>query len=250
MYTCAMSHFVYGVHAIKALILSTPDEILNLSVVASDVSRYESLLSLAEEKGLLVHKLSKKAIDEKIGQSVVHQNLVAECKRYTGLSESAFWELLDTVEHPQHLLVCDGVQDPHNLGAILRSANAFGVLAVIAPKDRSVGLNATVAKVSCGAAFMTPFVQVTNLAQFLKKLKSKDFWIVGLDEHTETVLSDVDMSGSMVMVMGNEGQGIRKLTKQHCDYLAKITLPGEIKSLNVASATTCALYELSRQRAK
>ncbi len=140
------------------------------------------------------------------------------------------------------------MQDPHNLGAILRSANAFGVHAVIAPKDRAVGLTPVVHKVACGAASLTPFIQVTNLSRTMEMLKKRGIWLTGLDEHTEFSLSKIDLKGAVGLVLGNEGQGLRELTKKNCDHIAKIALPGAIKSLNVSVAAGCALFEVNRQR--
>ena len=146
------------------------------------------------------------------------------------------------------ILILDQVQDPHNLGACLRSANAFGVDCVIAPKNNSVSINPTVAKVACGAASLTPFIQVTNLARTMKSLQQLGVWFVGMDAQANEQLSDFDLRQSTGLVLGSEGYGMRRLTKESCDFLAKIVMPGDVSSVNVSVATGIGLYEIGRQR--
>jgi len=243
-----MNFSIYGLHAIAALLKTQPELIEQLYVVSgrSDV-RLQSLLDLAQSKSIAIKKIGRKEFESIADKNAVHQGIIAQCKKYTGLNEVGLDFLLDETEKPL-LLALDGVQDPHNLGAILRSANAFGVDAVIAPKDRAVDLTPVVHKVASGAASITPFVRVTNLATTLKKLKDRGVWIVGMDERAEQTLNQVDLNGSIAIVLGNEGQGMRKLTRSHCDFFAKIHLLGEIQSLNVSVVAACSLYEANRQR--
>jgi 23S rRNA (guanosine2251-2'-O)-methyltransferase len=157
-------------------------------------------------------------------------------------------DVLDTLTEPALLLVLDGVQDPHNLGACLRSADAFGVHAVIAPKDRAVGINATVEKVACGAAQTVPYITVTNLARTLRELQERDIWVIGMDGEAETNLYDVQHTGAVAWVLGAEGEGMRRLTRETCDQLVRIPMQGSVESLNVSVSTGVCLYEARRQR--
>jgi 23S rRNA (guanosine2251-2'-O)-methyltransferase len=157
-------------------------------------------------------------------------------------------EVLETIEGPPLLLVLDGVTDPHNLGACLRTADAAGVHAVIAPRDRSAGLSAVVRRVACGAAETLPYIMVTNLARTLRQLKDSGVWLVGTDETGEQGISDVDTKGPTAWVMGAEGDGMRRLTRESCDVLVRIPMMGSVESLNVSVATGVCLYETVRQR--
>ncbi len=241
--------YVYGIHAIKALLNSQAQQITKLLFVKSDTdTELKNLIELAQSKAVLCQATSKAEVAKLLDIQSVHQGVIAQCQQFKGFNEADLFALLDAIAQPVILLILDGVQDPHNLGAILRSANAFGVHAVIAPKDRAVGLTPVVHKVACGAASLTPFIQVTNLARSMQALKERGIWLVGMDEHTETDIHEIDLSGNIALVVGNEGQGMRKLTRSHCDFLAKITLPGEIKSLNVSVATACGLYAVACAR--
>jgi 23S rRNA (guanosine2251-2'-O)-methyltransferase len=157
-------------------------------------------------------------------------------------------ELLDRSEAPPLLLVLDGVTDPHNLGACLRTADAAGALAVIVPKDKSATLNATARKVACGAAEVVPLVAVTNLARTLEKLQKRGVWIVGTAGEASQELYSQDLSGPIALVMGAEGKGMRRLTREHCDYLVRLPMAGSVSSLNVSVATGVCLFEALRQR--
>ena len=157
-------------------------------------------------------------------------------------------ELLDGIEGAPLLLILDGITDPHNLGACLRVADSVGVHAVIAPKDRSVGINATVEKVASGAAETVPYITVTNLARTLRQLKERDIWIVGTADDSEKSLYEPDYSGGTAFVMGSEGEGMRRLTKETCDELVAIPMFGSVESLNISVASGICLYEARRQR--
>ena len=155
---------------------------------------------------------------------------------------------MEAIDGPPFLLVLDGVQDPHNLGACLRSADAAGVHAVIVPKDRSAGLTATVRKVACGAAETVPLLAVTNLARTLRTLQDAGVWLFGAAGEAEKSIYDIDLKGPLALVMGNEGSGLRRLTREHCDELFAIPMVGTVESLNVSVATGVALFEAGRQR--
>jgi 23S rRNA (guanosine2251-2'-O)-methyltransferase len=157
-------------------------------------------------------------------------------------------DVLDRIDGPAFLLLLDGVTDPHNLGACLRTADAAGVHAVIAPRDRAVGLNATVQRVACGAADTVPYIMVTNLARTMRELKERDVWLVGTDDQASTPLHGVDARRAMAWVMGAEGEGMRRLTRETCDELVHIPMLGSVESLNVSVASAVCLYETVRQR--
>lgn len=178
----------------------------------------------------------------------VHQGVVAEVSPSQVWGEAMLEELLDRSEGAPLILVLDGVTDPHNLGACLRTADAAGALAVIVPKDKSATLNATVRKVACGAAEVIPLVAVTNLARSLEKLQQRGLWVVGTAGEAEMEVYDHDLTGPTVLIMGAEGKGMRRLTREHCDYLVKLPMAGSVSSLNVSVATGVCLFEALRQR--
>jgi 23S rRNA (guanosine2251-2'-O)-methyltransferase len=157
-------------------------------------------------------------------------------------------ELLDAVVGPPLILILDGITDPHNLGACLRVADGAGAHAVIAPKDRAVGLNATAAKVASGAADTMPYITVTNLARTLRELKERDIWLIGTTEDAEKGLYDADFTGGSALIMGSEGEGMRRLTRETCDLLVSVPMFGSVESLNVSVASGVCLYEARRQR--
>lgn len=239
---------IYGFHAVKTVLKTRPRDVIQLLVQANrNDQRLTELTEFAAEHQVSTETLSKAKLQDLLGD-VNHQGIVAKCKPLSAWSET---ELMNCVLNSTDriiLLVLDGVQDPHNLGACLRSANAFGVTAVIAPKDRAVSLTEVVKKVACGAAEQTPFVAVTNLHRTLKQLKEANVWLVGFDSDATLELTDIDLKGNIAIVMGGEGQGLRRLTREACDYLAQIPMMGTVESLNVSVATGVALYETQRQR--
>lgn len=163
-------------------------------------------------------------------------------------SEDDLFQILDTLEGDPFLLIMDGVQDPHNLGACLRSAEAAGVNAVIVPRDRAVGMTDVVRLAAAGAAERVPLVQVTNLARTMKALKDSGLWLVGTADQAKSSLYDVDLAGPLGLVMGAEGKGLRRLTTEHCDFLVRIPMRGKVGCLNVSVATGVCLFEALRQR--
>jgi len=241
--------FIYGYHAIKALLETAPEQVITLCLQAKrQDERLQNLINLAKDSNISIERISRQELDELLGRGIQHQGMVAKAKQFSGFNESALESLLTGLEQPKLILILDGLQDPHNLGACLRSANAFGVHAVIAPKDRAVGITPVVRKVASGAVSTTPFVQVTNLARTMRWLQEQGIWIIGTEAEGETILRDVDCSGDIAIVLGSEGEGMRRLTKKHCDYLARIPMRGTVDSLNVSVATAVSLYEIQRQR--
>lgn len=239
---------VFGHHAIQALLQHHPEQIRKLQYQESmRDSGLLALLKSAKQQGISV-EISKKQTLEKLTNGANHQGLVAHCVEQAAWQEVDLLAFLQGLEKPAFLLLLDGVQDPHNLGACLRSAYAAGVHAVIAPKDRSVGLTPVVRKVACGAAELLPFVQVTNLSRTMKDLKALGVWFVGAEMQQGEPLYNIDMTGSIAWVLGAEGKGLRENTKKHCDYLGYIPMPNPMESLNVSVAAGICLFEVVRQR--
>ncbi len=237
-----------GLHAIKAA-LKHGDKVLQLWVdAARHDRRLKELISQAKSQGLKPVQSSKAELDALL-PNTNHQGVVAEIQGEAARSEADLEALLQGLDRPPLLLVLDGVQDPHNLGACLRSANGAGVDAVIAPRDRSVGLTPVAVKVASGAASQTPFIQVTNLARTLKWLgDAYGIWTLGLAGEADKDLYATDLKGPLALVMGSEGEGMRRLTRDHCDLLAALPMRGGVESLNVSVATGIVLYEALRQR--
>jgi len=163
-------------------------------------------------------------------------------------SENDLFQIIDNLNTDPFLLILDNVQDPHNLGACLRTADAAGINAVVAPKDRSVGITQTVIHIACGAAESVPYVQVTNLARVLRQLKESGVWLVGTSDQAKQTLYDTDLTGPIALVMGAEGRGLRRLTMEHCDFLVSLPMAGKVDCLNVSVATGICLFEAVRQR--
>lgn len=242
-----MKELIYGIHAAKALLTHHPDVVTEVRVQDSrQDAALQSCLALAYQAGLKVEHASRKALDQLFKVPTVHQGIVVVCHTLPSYTEKELVGLLESVSGRKLILILDGVQDPHNLGACLRTANAMGCCCVIAPKDRTANLTSAAIKVSSGAAFETPFVQVSNLARVLRVCQEQGIWIVGLSADTDQQLKEIDLSGDIAIVMGAEGQGLRALTEKHCDYLAKIPMFGTVESLNVSVATGMALYEVRR----
>ena len=238
--------FIHGFHAIIAKLRHQPDAILEIFIDAErHDARVRDLMRHAELHAVKVVPVDSKRLEGMAGGGTRHQGVVA---RVSGESRHVTLDdVLDTLEEPAFLLVLDGIQDPHNLGACLRVADAMGVHAVLAPKDRSAGLNATVSKVACGAAETVPYIQVTNLARTLRDLKDRGIWIAGTDMDGQNDLYHFEAPESLAWVMGSEGEGMRRLTREHCDLLVSIPMFGTVESLNVSVATGMVLAETRRQ---
>lgn len=209
--------------------------------------RLAELAELARGAGVRLRQVDGEDI-ERAAPGLNHQGVLAWVKVPTSRGEADLDELLDELKASPFLLILDEVQDPHNLGACLRTADAVGVQAVIAPKDNAVGLTPTVAKVASGAARTVPYIQVTNLARTLDALKARGLWLVGLAGESDQDLYDLDLKGPLALVLGSEGRGLRRLTRERCDFLARLPMLGSVESLNVSVATGVCLYEALRQR--
>ncbi len=239
--------WIAGINAAAAVLEHDAVGVLEVMVEARARNpRLAELADRARGEGIAVRSVGSEVLDRMSG-GVRHQGIVVRCRAARSLGEDDLAALLDTVPRAL-LLILDGVQDPHNLGACLRSAAAAGVTAVVLPKDRSAPVNATVHKTSAGAADRIAVVRVTNLARTLETLKQAGVWLVGLAGESESSLYSMDLRGAVGIVLGGEGEGMRRLTRERCDFLARIPMPGEMESLNVSVATGIALFEAVRQR--
>jgi 23S rRNA (guanosine2251-2'-O)-methyltransferase len=238
---------IYGVHSVRAMLTRHPGRVLTVKLTDTrDDPRVREIEELARKSGRTVQRVDARALKQALGD-VSHQGVVAEIEPLPPWSEDELLTALETARDPL-LLVLDGVQDPHNLGACLRTADACGALAVVVPKDRAAQLNATARKVAVGAAESTPVVAVTNLARALKLLKEAGLWVVGADADGPKLAHEVDLKGGVVLVLGAEGSGLRQLTRQTCDFVVRLPQLGTVESLNVSVAAGMLLYEAVRQR--
>ena len=237
---------IFGFHAVTARLRHEAASVQEIYVDAERADkRMQGLLQVAKSAGVRVIESDGERLRNMVGTHR-HQGVVAKAESLS-LARNLD-ELLDAIEGPPLLLVLDGVTDPHNLGACLRVADAVGAHAVIAPKDRSVGLNATVAKVSSGASETVPYITVTNLARTLRDLKERDIWVIGTSDAAGQDLYAADLAMPVAIVMGSEGKGMRRLTSENCDLLVSIPMLGAVESLNVSVASGVCLYEARRQR--
>jgi 23S rRNA (guanosine2251-2'-O)-methyltransferase len=204
-------------------------------------------MQLAQQAGVRTEWRDVRELD-RLASGNNHQGACLQVRPMGVLGEGALDELLDRLTAPPLLLVLDGVQDPHNLGACLRSADAAGAAAVIVPRDRAAGLSPTVRKVASGAAETMPLIQVVNLARTLRWLKEREIWIVGTDGEADKTIYAANLKGPLALVLGAEGTGLRRLTREHCDQLVSIPMFGVVESLNVSVATGVVLFEAVRQR--
>jgi 23S rRNA (guanosine2251-2'-O)-methyltransferase len=245
-----MMGVLYGIHAVSG-ILRRNIRAVRAVWLAQDVRnpRLAEIESLAESGAVPISRLSREEIERR-ARGPHHQGVVAQIDlSEIVLDEHSLERILTGIEGPPLILVLDGVQDPHNLGACLRTADAAGVHAVIVPKDRAVGLTPAVFKVASGAVGNVPFVQVANLARALRRLRDLDVWIVGADAEAEMPLYQADLTLPVALVMGAEGSGMRRLTREHCDWLVAIPMEGGVESLNISVAAGICLFEARRQRA-
>ena len=242
----AATHFIHGFHTVTSRLRQRAEGVYEIFIDAERRDmRVKDLVQLAETHGVRIVQANAKRLDGMTG-GTKHQGVAARVDDLR-LSHSLD-DILDALTEPPLLLVLDGITDPHNLGACLRTADAAGVHAVVAPKDRAVGLNATVTKVASGAAETVPFITVTNLARTLKELKERDIWVIGTAEDASTSLYAPGMGRGLALVLGAEGEGMRRLTRETCDELRAIPMAGSIESLNVSVAAGVCLFEARRQR--
>jgi 23S rRNA (guanosine2251-2'-O)-methyltransferase len=236
---------VFGFHAVLARLRADPASVLEIYLDETrNDARARDLAAVAERAKVHLMRVPTRRLDGFYG-GARHQGVVARIE--VRKASDSLDEILERVEHPL-LLVLDGVTDPHNLGACLRVANGAGAHAVLAPKDRAVGVTPTVSKVASGAAESTPYLMVTNLARMLSELKERNIWIVGADERAEKTLYEADLPESIAWVLGAEGEGMRRLTRESCDLLVRIPMRGEVESLNVSVSAGVCLYESARRR--
>jgi 23S rRNA (guanosine2251-2'-O)-methyltransferase len=243
---------VYGLHAVRALLTRHADRVTAVAVVEGRAEpRVAELQSLAQKAGKAVKRVPPGTFKQLFGDAV-HQGVYVDVQPLAPWREEelvgAITAALESGSRKPCVLVLDGVQDPHNLGACLRTADATGALAVVIPKDRAVQMNATVRKVAAGAAETTPLAVVTNLARTLRLLKDAGLWIVGADAEAPKLAHETDLAGPIALVMGAEGAGLRQLTRDTCDLLVRLPQQGSVESLNVSVASGMLLYEALRQR--
>ena len=241
---------VYGLHAVRVMLERHPERVVSVRLSERrDDPRVRRIEELARRHNRPVQRVDAHVLKQMLGD-VAHQGVVAEVVPMPAWTEDNLLEALSSPANtvPPLLLALDGVQDPHNLGACLRTADACGALAVVVPKDRAAQLTPTVRKVAAGAAETTPVVAVTNLVRTLKLLKDAGLWIVGADAQAPRVAHEVDLKVGIVLVLGAEGAGLRPLTRQTCDWIVRLPSLGAVESLNVSVAAGMLLYEVVRQR--
>ncbi len=238
---------VFGFHAVLARLRADPTSVTEIYLDENRKdARAKDLALAAERAGVPLMRVPTKRLDGFYGGGR-HQGVVA--MGFEKPARESLEDLLDALKEPPLVLVLDGVTDPHNLGACLRVADAAGAHAVIAPKDRAAGVSAVVSKIASGAAESVPYYMVTNLARTLDDLKERNIWIVGADERAERTLYEVELPEALAWVLGAEGEGMRRLTRERCDLLAKIPMRGSVESLNVSVASGLCLFESVRRRA-
>jgi|TARA_R100000049_G_C1952270_1_gene101092 23S rRNA (guanosine2251-2'-O)-methyltransferase len=239
--------YVFGWHAVDAVLKREPERLQQVWIqTGRQDKRVKSVTDALDGLGVRWKVVHRRELDERV--SGVHQGIVAAVAESREWTEDDLLAQLSNSDKPPFLLVLDGVTDPHNLGACMRTADAVGVQAVIVPKDKSASLTPVARKVACGAAETVPFVRVTNLARFLRELKDLGVWLIGTAGEADAGLYQADFKGPVALVMGAEGKGMRRLTREHCDQLINIPMQGHVDSLNVSVATGVCLYEALRQR--
>lgn len=238
-----------GIHAVSGLLRRQPGAVR--SVWLQDGARnprHAGIEEAAAEQGVRLGRLPAEELDRRAG-GARHQGVIAQFDlEAVTLDEGDIDDVLAAIEGPPLLLVLDGVQDPHNLGACMRTADAAGAHAVIAPKDRATGLTPTVCKVASGAVGHIPFLRVTNLARAMRRLRDADIWIAGAAAEGANTIYETDLTLPIALVLGAEGTGLRRLTREHCDWLVSIPMAGAVESLNVSVAAGICLFESRRQR--
>lgn len=238
---------MFGWHAVEAVLKREPERLQQVWIqTGRQDKRVKGITDALDNLGVRWKVVHRKELDERVAG--VHQGIVAAVSESREWTEDDLLAQLAGSDKPPFLLVLDGVTDPHNLGACMRTADAAGIQAVIVPKDKSASLTPVVRKVACGAAETVPFVRVTNLARFLRSLQDQGVWLIGTAGEAGATLYQADFKGPVALVMGAEGKGMRRLTREHCDQLINIPMLGHVDSLNVSVATGVCLYEALRQR--
>jgi len=239
--------FIFGWHAVEAVLKREPERLQQVWIqTGRQDRRVKTITDGLDSLGVRWQVVHRRELDDKV--SGVHQGVVAAVTESREWGEDDLMAMLAAADKPPFLLVLDGVTDPHNLGACMRTADAVGVQAVIVPKDKSATLTPVARKVACGAAETVPFVRVTNLARCLRSLQEQGVWLIGTAGEATSTLYQANFTGPVALVMGAEGKGMRRLTREHCDTLINIPMLGHVDSLNVSVATGVCLYEALRQR--
>ena len=247
----AESSIVFGFHAVNSLVSKHPGKIDQILYFEQrQDGRIKGLIKTARSRNISCQAISKLELEKQVGSDAVHQGVVALIKQDRLSNEGDLDKLLEQADQNALFLILDGVTDPHNLGACLRSANAAGVAAIIMAKDKSAPLTPVAKKVACGAAEFTPVIRVTNLVRTMKLLQDAGIWLVGTAGETDKTIYQSDYKGPIGLVMGAEEKGMRRLTRETCDELVKIPMLGEVTSLNVSVATGVCLFEIVRQRSQ
>lgn len=246
----ASNQVLAGFHAVQARLRHAPDSIQDIYIdAARRDKRLMHFVQQVETAGVRWHAVPSERLDG-LSHGTRHQGVVALASaRPLAVDVDEVLDLLEDRAEMGLFLILDGVTDPHNLGACLRTADAVGAHAVIAPRDRAVGLNTTVQRVACGAADTVPYIMVTNLARTMRAMQARDVWLVGTDDRAQGSIHQIDGRRAMAWVMGAEGEGMRRLTRETCDELVAIPMLGSVESLNVSVASAVCLYETVRQRA-
>ena len=243
------THYIYGLHAVQAVLDREPEMVSRVWLENSRRDdKAKKILQLAHDADVKPERVKRDVLDKLVGENAKHQGVVALSKDTPAGNETTLKQLMTNLSVPTFLLILDGVQDPHNLGACLRTADAAGVHAVIAPKDKASGLTSVVRKVASGAAETIPFIQVTNLARTMRELQQEGVWMIGTSLETEQNIYQADLTGPLALVLGAEGKGLRRLTAENCDSLVKLPMLGTVQSLNVSVSAGVCLYEAVRQR--
>lgn len=240
------TRIIYGFHSVTSRLRQSPESVKELYVdAAREDRRAQDLVKTAESRGTHIMRVDEKRLDG-MTHHARHQGVAARIE--VAKLPAHVEDVLETLQEPALLLILDGITDPHNLGACLRVADAMGVHAVIAPKDRAAGITAAVSKVASGAAETVPYIAVTNLARAMRELKEQGVWMLGADERAEQGLYATRLNGPLAWVLGAEGEGMRRLTREHCDELVRIPMLGTVESLNVSVSAGICLAETRRQR--
>jgi len=245
-----VSSLLIGVHSVDSALSKAPQQ-LKLITVAQECRnpRVRELVERAGKEGIRVVTESRAVLDRR-SEDQRHQDIIAEFEAANVGTEKDLDRILESIDGTPLVLVLDGIQDPHNLGACLRTAEAAGVNLVILPRDRSAGLTPVARRSASGAAEVLPILIITNLARVLRRLKENGIWLAGTTDSAGQGLYESDLSGPIGLVMGSEGKGMRRLTAELCDYHLQIPMQGSVNSLNVSVATAVCLFEVVRQRMK
>ncbi|MBT4838012.1 MAG: 23S rRNA (guanosine(2251)-2'-O)-methyltransferase RlmB [Methylococcales bacterium] len=240
---------IYGIHSVDFALRYNSKHVIEIYVEkGAQNKKLSALLDRAKECNVTVKHLQKNEYYNLLSDDVNHQGILAKITPRSVQTENELFDFIEKNEQQPFFLIIDGVQDPRNFGACLRTAESAGVQCVIIPKDKSVGITSVVRKVSCGASETINVFQVTNLARIIKQLKELGIWVIGLADHSDNMIYETDLKSPLALVVGAEGSGLRKLTREKCDAIAGIPMFGVVESLNVSVAAGIALFEVVRQR--